>query len=73
MYNIVFAAKGADLMAKRRSNGEGGLRKRKDGPWESRYTAGIDVVPGKQISKKLGKTQLEIKDKRKLQRSWEVF
>ena len=27
-------------MAKRRANGEGNLRKRKDGRWEGRYTAG---------------------------------
>ena len=27
-------------MAKRRANGEGNLRKRKDGPWEGRYTVG---------------------------------
>ena len=26
-------------MAKRRANGEGSIRKRKDGRWEGRYTA----------------------------------
>lgn len=29
-------------MAKRRANGKGNLRKRKDGRWEGRYTAGRD-------------------------------
>ena len=27
-------------MAKKRANGEGSIRKRKDGRWEARYTAG---------------------------------
>ena len=34
-------------MAKRRANGEGNLRKRKDGRWEGRYTAGHDPATGK--------------------------
>ena len=51
-------------MAKRRSNGEGNIRKRKDGRWEGRYTAGRDPVNGKQIFKNvLGKTQAEVKEK----------
>ena len=51
-------------MAKRRSNGEGNIRKRKDGRWEGRYTAGRDSVTGKQIFKNvLGKTQAEVKEK----------
>ena len=51
-------------MAKRRSNGEGNIRKRKDGRWEGRYTAGRDPVTGKQILKNvLGKTQAEVKEK----------
>lgn len=29
-------------MPKKRANGEGSLRKRKDGRWEGRYTAGCD-------------------------------
>ena len=29
-------------MSKRRANGEGNIRKRKDGRWEGRYTAGYD-------------------------------
>ncbi len=53
-------------MAKRRSNGEGNIRKRKDGRWEGRYTAGVDPNTGKQIFKNvLGKTQSEVKDKLK--------
>ena len=53
-------------MAKRRANGEGSLRKRKDGRWEGRYTAGTDPVTGKAIVKNvLGKTQAEVKEKLK--------
>ncbi len=44
-------------MAKRRANGEGSIRKRRDGRWEGRYTAGRDPVTGKAIYKNvLGKT-----------------
>ena len=51
-------------MAKRRANGEGSIRKRKDGRWEGRYTAGRDPVAGKAIYKNvLGKTQAEVKEK----------
>ncbi len=50
-------------MAKRRANGEGSIRKRKDGRWEGRYTAGYDEN-GKRIMKNvLGKTQAEVKTK----------
>ena len=43
-------------MPKRRANGEGNIRKRKDGRWEGRYTAGYDAN-GKVITKNvLGKT-----------------
>ena len=53
-------------MAKKRANGEGNIRKRKDGRWEGRYTAGHDLVTGKQIFKNvLGKTQTEVKEKLK--------
>ena len=45
-------------MPKRRANGEGNIRKRKDGLWEVRYTAGYDAN-GKAITKNvLGKTCL---------------
>ena len=50
-------------MAKKRANGEGSIRKRKDGRWEGRYTAGHDPNTGKTIYKNvLGKTQGEVKD-----------
>ena len=53
-------------MAKRRANGEGNIRKRKDGRWEGRYTAGRDPVTGKAVYKNvLGKTQAEVKEKLK--------
>ena len=51
-------------MPKRRANGEGNIRKRKDGRWEGRYTAGHDPVTGKQVFKNvLGRTQAEVKQK----------
>ena len=53
-------------MAKRRANGEGSIRKRKDGRWEGRYTAGRDPVTGKIIYKNvLAKTQAEVREKLK--------
>ena len=53
-------------MAKKRGNGEGSIRKRKDGRWEGRYTAGHDPETGKAIYKNvLGKTQAEVKEKLK--------
>ena len=53
-------------MSKRRPNGEGNIRRRKDGRWEGRYTAGHDPETGKQIFKNvLGKTQAEVKEKLK--------
>ena len=51
-------------MAKKRANGEGNIRKRKDGRWEGRYTAGYHPETGKRIIKNvLGKTQAEVKAK----------
>ena len=53
-------------MAKKRANGEGNIRKRKDGRWEGRYTVGHDPVTGKQVFKNvLGKAQAEVKTKLK--------
>jgi len=53
-------------MPKKRANGEGNIRKRKDGRWEGRYTAGHDPATGKPIYKNvLGKTQAEVKEKLK--------
>ena len=43
-------------MAKKRANGEGNIRKRADGRWEGRYTAGYHPETGKRIIKNvLGK------------------
>ena len=51
-------------MAKKRANGEGNIRKRSDGRWEGRYTAGYNSETGKRITKNvLGKTQAECKAK----------
>lgn len=51
-------------------NGEGNIRKRSDGRWEGRYTAGRDPDTGKVIYKNvLAKTQKECKVK--LQRAIE--
>ena len=59
-------------MPKRRANGEGNIRKRKDGRWEGRYTVGHDPETGKAIIKNvLGKTQAEGKEKRKKEPSKE--
>ena len=53
-------------MAKKRANGEGNIRKRKDGRWEGRYTAGYDEKTGKRLIKNvLGKTQAEVKEKQR--------
>ena len=51
-------------MAKKRANGDGSIRKRKDGRWEGRYVVGHDPITGKMISRNvLGKTQAEVKAK----------
>ena len=51
-------------MSKKRANGEGNIRKRSDGRWEGRYTAGYNPETGKRIIKNvLGKTQAECKAK----------
>ena len=53
-------------MAKKRANGEGNIRKRKDGRWEGRFTVGYDPDTGKAIQKNvLGKTQAEVREKLK--------
>ena len=53
-------------MAKKRADGEGNIRKRADGRWEGRYTAGYHPETGKHIIKNvLGKTQAECKAKLK--------
>lgn len=46
-------------MAKKWANGEDNIRKRKDGRWEGRYTAGYDEKTGKRLIKNvLGKTNV---------------
>lgn len=61
---IVCRCKGDGRMSKRRGNGEGSIRKRKDGRWEGRYTSGHDPATGKQIFKNvLGKSQAEVREK----------
>lgn len=49
---------GGNFMAKR-NNGEGTLRKRKDGRWEGRFNAGIDENGKKKIKYILAKTKSE--------------
>ena len=49
-------------MGKKRANGEGSIRKRKDGRWEGFYTASYDPATGKQkIKNVLGKTQAGVR------------
>lgn len=63
---IGYQRKEVDTMPKKRANGEGSIRKRKDGRWEGRYTAGCDPTTGKPIHKSvLAKTQSEAKEKLK--------
>ena len=58
-------------MAKKRANGEGSIRKRSDGRWEGRYTAGYHSETGKRIIKNvLGKTQAECKAKLSAALEW---
>ena len=41
-------------MAKKRANGEGSIRKRKDGRWEGRYTAGHTPEGESHLSERSG-------------------
>ena len=52
-------------MTKRRPNGEGSIRRRKDGRWEGRYTAGYDDNGKRIIKNVLGRSQGEVKEKLK--------
>lgn len=62
----MFGYKGSGIHGKRRANGEGSIRKRKDGRWEGRYTARRAPETGKPVYKNvLGKTQAEVKEKLK--------
>jgi integrase len=48
----------------RRGNGEGTIRRRKDGTWEARYTIGRDPATGRQKQKSIyGRTRKECADK----------
>lgn len=51
-------------MAKKRANGEGSIRRRSNGRWEGRYTAGIDPVTGRSVQKSVSaKTQAECRER----------
>lgn len=51
-------------MVKKRANGEGSIRRRSNGRWEGRYTAGIDPVTGKAVQKSVSaKTQAECRER----------
>ena len=48
----------------RNAQGNGSIRRRKDGKWEGRYTLGRDPKTGKQVQKSVyGKTQQEVRKK----------
>lgn len=50
--------------AKKNAQGAGTIRKRADGRWEARFTAGFDPVSGKQVQKSVyGGTQKEVREK----------
>ena len=51
-------------MAKKRANGEGNIRKRKDGRWEGRYTAGYDEKTGKRIIKSVVQHRVDAANRR---------
>ena len=54
-------AKEASSMAKKRANGEGNIRKRKDGRWEGRYSP---IVNGKRMARNVyAKTEAECEEK----------
>ena len=50
-------------MAKKRANGEGSIRKRKDGRWEARYTNIFEQNPKKKSKSIIGKNRKEVSDK----------
>lgn len=50
--------------SKKSAKGAGTIRKRSDGRWEARFTAGFDPATGKQIQKSIyGKTQREVRER----------
>lgn len=49
---------------KKNAQGAGTIRKRSDGRWEARYTAGFDPVTGRQTQRSIyGKTQKEVRER----------
>ena len=52
-------------MAKKRANGEGNIRKRKDGRWEGRVVVGYDEAGNPKTKNVLAKTKGECVDKLK--------
>lgn len=51
-------------MTHKNAHGAGTIRKRTDGRWEARFTAGFDPATGKQIQKSIyGKMQKEVREK----------
>lgn len=51
-------------MANKKANGEGTIRKRKNGTWEARYCAGTNPGTGQPIRKSVyGKTKAEVREK----------
>lgn len=51
-----------EIMAAKKANGSGSIRKRADGRWEGKYTLGYDPKTGKLIRKSVyGKTQKEVR------------
>ena len=51
-----------EIMATKKANGSGSIRKRADGRWEGKYTLGYDPKTGKLIRKSVyGKTQKEVR------------
>ena len=60
----VGSQKGGQDMAKKRANGEGNIRKRKDGRWEGRYTAGYDPATRQkqeQAAEKMGSFMQQVR------------
>ena len=51
-------------MAKKRANGEGNIRKRKDSRWEGRYTAGYDSKTGKRIIRNVSRRSSRLRWRR---------
>ena len=59
-------------MPKKQANGEGNIRKRKDGRWEGRYTARYDQTGKRIIKNVLGKTHKPRSRKKGLDRKRQI-